>query len=55
MIYACVSTVSRSVLLNGSPGEIFYPTRDLRQGDPLSPYLFIICMEAFSRLIKEFS
>ncbi|XP_026434569.1 uncharacterized protein LOC113332110 [Papaver somniferum] len=51
MIYQCISIVSYSVLVNGSPGEWFFLSRDIRQGDCLSPYIFIICMEVLSQLI----
>lgn len=52
IIMRCVSTVRFQILINRKPSIAFKPTRGLRQSDPLFPYLFILCAEGFSSLIK---
>ena len=48
----CVSSVCYSILINGSPKGFFPVQRGLRQGDPLSPFPFVIGVEALSRMVK---
>lgn len=49
----CITTVAYSVKFNGEHLPYFYPSRGLRQGDPLSPYIFILLANILSNLITQ--
>lgn len=53
LVMRCVSSVSYSILFNGFPTTRFTPSRGLRQGNPMCPFLFLICAEGFSALLKD--
>jgi hypothetical protein len=52
-ISACISTARFSILINDSPHAFFGSSWGLRQGDPLSPLLFVLVMDAFNRLLSR--
>ena len=53
LMMGCISTATYSILINWEPQGNIVPTRGLRQGDPLSPYLFLLCIEGFHGLLKK--
>ena len=50
---SCVSMVSTSILFNEEALDPIYPFKGIRQGYPLSPYLFIMCMDYLGQLIED--
>lgn len=52
-IMMCLKTLSYSILINGKPCEPFPAKKGLRQGDPMSPFLFVLVMEYFCRALKQ--
>ena len=53
LLMACVTSATFAVMVNGEPHGYIKPTHGLRQGDPVSPYLFLLCAEGLSALIRK--
>ena len=53
LIMNMISSTRFHILWNGTPLPEIIPTRGVRQGDPLSPYLFILCLERLSLKLEE--
>ena len=50
---SCITSPKTAILVNGGALEPFEPTRGIKQGDPLSPYICILCMEYLGHLIEQ--
>jgi hypothetical protein len=52
-VMLCVNSGRYSIRINGGLSDPFTPTTGLRQGDPISSYLFLFCVEGLSSLMKK--
>ena len=53
LIMSCISSVSTSILFNRGNVDPIFPSRGIRQGNLLSSYLFILCLEVLGHIIEE--
>ena len=53
LVISCINSASYSILVIGVPKGDIRPTRGIRQGDPLSPYLFLICFEVLNCQLQQ--
>ena len=53
LVMECIISVTYSLLINGEPLGDIKPSRGICQGDPLSPYLFLLCSEGLHRMIQK--
>lgn len=52
-INECINSVSYQILINGKASNWFYASKGIRQGDPLSRYLFLLCTGGFNALLRK--
>ena len=52
LIMECISSTSVQILWNGEPTDVFSPSRGIHQGDPLPPYIFVLCVERLAHGIE---
>ena len=53
LIAVCIRLVTYSIIINGQPHGFITPSRGLRQGNPLSPYLFLLVTKGLHALFEE--
>lgn len=53
LIISCITTSQISILVNGHKTSYFRLSKGIRQGDPISPYICILCMEMLSRYVNH--
>jgi hypothetical protein len=53
LVMMCVKSVQYAIVVNEVPCGHINPTRGIRQGDPISPYLFLICAEVLSSMVTQ--
>ena len=53
LMMECITFVSYSILINGDPTNVIRPSKGIRQGDPLSSYLFLLCTEGLHSLLHQ--
>ena len=52
LMMVCIKTVTYSILVNREPKGLITPTRGIHQGDPLSSFLFLLCIEGLHGLVS---
>lgn len=48
-----VTSVETNIKWNNAASDFFRPSRGIHQGDPISPYIFVLCLDKLSHLIRQ--